>query len=117
MGPCSSSIGSTPSSEILHMIWTLEAVGTGSNTICSTPMAYNLLGKDANNDAETVARQIEKNFDMTTLQAFARSPSSSDFLFTRSHKSPEYKYDKVVLLILAVPFIATILGTWNRWRV
>ncbi|KAL2885881.1 hypothetical protein HOO65_070343 [Ceratocystis lukuohia] len=97
--------------------WTLAAVGTGSNTIYSTPMAYNLLGEDANNDAETVARQIEKNFDMATLQAFARSPSSSDLLFTRSHKSPEYKYDKVVLLILVVPFIATILGTWNRWRV
>ncbi|KAM0330859.1 hypothetical protein ACHAQA_003814 [Verticillium albo-atrum] len=97
--------------------WSLAAVGTGANTIYRTSVAFLLLGQDANNDAETVARQIEANFEMATLHAFARGSNSSDLVFTRSHRSPAYVYEPIVLLILLVPLLATILGTWARWRV
>ncbi|KAH6986965.1 hypothetical protein EDB80DRAFT_690416 [Ilyonectria destructans] len=97
--------------------WDAAAVGTGSNTLYRNSMGFLLLGEDANNDAETVARQIEANFDMATLHAFARGPNSSELVFARSHSSPVYVYQPLVLLILLVPLLATILGSWTRWRV
>lgn len=97
--------------------WKLAAVTTGSNTIYSTPVAMALLGLDANNDAETVARQIEANFDMATLHSFARGSNSSDLVFTRTKLHPIYVYKSEVLFILLVPFLATVFGTWMRWQV
>ena len=54
---------------------------------------------------------------MSTLLAFSRSPYSSDLIITRSSSIPIYVYDRWVLAILLLPLIATILGTWGRWRI
>ncbi|KAM5345754.1 hypothetical protein ACJ41O_011615 [Fusarium nematophilum] len=94
------------------------AVGTGSNTAYRQPMAYMLLGEDAIHGAERVARQIEDNFDMATLHAFARMPGSSEITYTiRRSEARVYVYDARVLLILLVPCVATVLGCWGRWKV
>ncbi|KAK5651988.1 hypothetical protein OQA88_10891 [Cercophora sp. LCS_1] len=95
----------------------LAAVGTGDNTAYRTPIGYLLLGDDAVNGAEEVARQIERNFDTATLHAFARGPESSDLVFTRGEVRGAYVYQPLALLVLLVPFAATVLGTWGRWRV
>jgi hypothetical protein len=98
--------------------WTLEAAGTGDNDIYGNPMAFYLLGTDANNDAETVARQIEVNFDVATLHAFARAPHSADLDFIYTDHVLVYVYDAKVLLILLVPLFATLCAAWGgRWRV
>lgn len=96
--------------------WELKTTGTGSNTVYQTPLAFLLLGLDANYDADTVARQIEANFEMATLHAFAKASNSSDLVFTRSKLHSVYVYDRIVLAILLVPLLATFLGTWMRWR-
>ncbi|KAK0728934.1 hypothetical protein B0T21DRAFT_369979 [Apiosordaria backusii] len=89
----------------------------GPNTLYQNPVAYYLLGEDSKNGAESVARQIEANFDMATLQAFSRGPNSSSLVFTYAETIPVYAYNPMVLLVLVVPLVATILGTWGRWRV
>ncbi|KAF4465786.1 hypothetical protein FALBO_7360 [Fusarium albosuccineum] len=95
----------------------LAAAATGSNTAYKNPVAFLLLGTDANNDAQTVARQIEANFDMATLHAFARMPNASDITYTARSDTRVYVYDPKVLLILLVPLFATLLGCWGRWKV
>ncbi|KAJ3526223.1 hypothetical protein NM208_g11295 [Fusarium decemcellulare] len=95
----------------------LAVAATGSNTAYKNPVAFLLLGTDANNDAQTVARQIEANFDMATLHAFARMPNASEITYTTRSDTRVYVYDARVLLILLVPLFATLLGCWGRWKV
>lgn len=97
--------------------FTLRYVGTGSNDIYTTPLASGLLGDDASNSAEHVARQIERNFDWATLAAFLRGVNASDVTTTRTTVTRVYVYDRRVLLVLLAPIVATALGAWGRWRV
>ncbi|KAL9623767.1 MAG: hypothetical protein Q9160_001998 [Pyrenula sp. 1 TL-2023] len=94
-----------------------QAVGTGSNSLYAEPIGFYLLGEDANNDAETVARQIERNFDRATLSAYARQANASDLTVTLSAETDIYVYRPRVLLILVIPFLATLLCGWGRWAV
>lgn len=97
--------------------FTLRVVGTGWNDLYLNTIAYGLLGYDAVNSAESTARRIEGAFDFATLGAFARTPSASDMVVTLQSDTRMYVYNKLVLLILLVPLIATIAGTWGRWMV
>lgn len=90
------------------------AVGTGANTIFNYPVATLLLGTDSRSPAATVAKQIEKCFEMATLMAFGRSPNSSALTFRIRDEKPIYVYDPKVLLILLIPILATILGLIGR---
>lgn len=94
-----------------------SAVGTGDNTLYRNPIGYELLGVDANNNAETVARQIERNFDRATLSAYARQANASDLTITRATEESLYVYEPKVLLVLLIPLAATLLGVWGRWSV
>lgn len=94
-----------------------QAVGTGSNSLYAEPVGYYLLGEDANNDGETVARQIERNFDRATLSAYARQANASDLTVTLSAETDLYVYRPRVLLILLISFLATLLCAWGRWAV
>jgi hypothetical protein len=49
--------------------------------------------------------------------AFSRSPYTSSLTIVTTDSLPVYVYDARVLAILLVPFLATVLGTWGRWRV
>ncbi|ETN41251.1 uncharacterized protein HMPREF1541_03186 [Cyphellophora europaea CBS 101466] len=93
------------------------AVGTGDNTLYRNPIGYELLGTDANNGGEQVARQIERNFDRATLSAYAKQANASDLTVTRTTEEDLYVYQPKVLLVLVVPLLATLLGVWNRWSV
>ncbi|KAG9250836.1 uncharacterized protein F5Z01DRAFT_343249 [Emericellopsis atlantica] len=97
--------------------FTLRVVGTGFNDMYQEPFASGLLGDDASNDAEHVARQIEQNFDWATMGAFARMPNASDVVTTNRTATRVYVYNQLVLLILLAPFLASIMGTWGRWKV
>ncbi|KAK4180811.1 hypothetical protein QBC36DRAFT_352710 [Triangularia setosa] len=87
------------------------------NTLYQNLFAYYFLGEKARNKAESVARQNEANFDMATLPAFAQWPNASGLVFTYTDTVPIYFYDLRVLLVLLVPFLATLFGTWSRWQV
>lgn len=119
---------SSPMSNVRTFVWgensqttpyffTLRVVGTGFNDMYRQPLAAGLLGDDAGNEAETVARQIEANFDWATMGAFARQANASDVARTTREVTRVYVYNRLVLLILLVPLLATLLGTWRRWRV
>ncbi|PKS12310.1 hypothetical protein jhhlp_001610 [Lomentospora prolificans] len=97
--------------------FTLRVVGTGWNDLYLNPTAYGLLGIDAVNNAESVARRLENAFDYVTLSAFARNPSASDIVQTKRLPTRVYVYNKLMLLILLVPLVATIAGSWGRWAV
>lgn len=94
-----------------------SAVGTGGNTLYNEVLGYYLLGYDANNDAETVARQIERNFDRATLTAFARLADASDITLTLNSATEDYVYNPRVLLVLLIPLFATLLSAWGRWSI
>ncbi|KAG8411743.1 hypothetical protein J3458_015328 [Metarhizium acridum] len=96
--------------------FTLRVVGTGFNDMYREPFASGLLGDDASNDAQHVARQIEQNFDWATMGAFARMPNASDVVTTNRTTTRAYVYNQLVLLILLVPLLASMTGTWRRWK-
>ena len=97
--------------------FTLRYVGTGFNDIYTSPVASGLLGDDASNSAEHVARQIERNFDWATLAAFSKGVNASDVTTTRTTVTRVYVYDRRVLSILLIPVIATVMSAWGRLRV
>ncbi|KAK0750260.1 hypothetical protein B0T18DRAFT_389712 [Schizothecium vesticola] len=97
--------------------FTLRYVGTGFNDIYASPVASGLLGDDASNSAEHVARQIERNFDWATLAAFSKGVNASDVTTTRTTVTRVYVYDRRVLSILLIPVIATVMSAWGRLRV
>ncbi|KFY73291.1 hypothetical protein V499_06633 [Pseudogymnoascus sp. VKM F-103] len=118
----------SPISNVRTFIWnenarttpyyfTLRVVGTGWNDMYQQPFAAGLLGDDASNNAEHVARQIENNFDWATMGAFARMPNASDVATSTRTSTRAYVYNQLVLLILLVPFLGSLLGTWGRWVV
>lgn len=61
-----------------------------------------------------VARQIEANFDMATLQAFAKDLNASSLVLTYFKTTAVYVYSPMFLLALRAPFLAVILETWGR---
>jgi hypothetical protein len=100
--------------------YTFEAAtgtGDGADSIYQNAVATLLLHPKANSSGEDVALRMKNIFEMSTLLAFSRSPYSSDLVITRSSSNPIYVYDRRVLAILLLPLIATILGTWGRWRI
>ncbi|KAH7375196.1 hypothetical protein B0T11DRAFT_308823 [Plectosphaerella cucumerina] len=118
----------SPISSVRTFIWgelaqrtpyffTLRLVGTSFNDLYTQPFAAGLLGDDAGNSADAVARRIEENFDWATMSAFARQPNASDVVTTMREATRVYVYNHMVLLILLVPLLATLLGTWGRWAV
>jgi hypothetical protein len=114
----------------LHRIYTEEnafrspynfgaatGTGDGADSIYQNAVATLLLHPKANSSGEDVAFRIENIFGMSTLLAFSRSPYSSDLVITRSSSKPIYVYDRRVLAILLLPLMATVFGTWGRWRI
>ncbi|KAF4437107.1 hypothetical protein F53441_13131 [Fusarium austroafricanum] len=94
-----------------------SGTGDGSDSLYNSAVATLLLREKAHSSAEQVARRIEDIFDMATLLAFSRAPNASDLSITTREPFTRYVYDERVLAILLVPFLATILGTWGRWKV
>lgn len=119
---------SSPISNVRTFVWgenvelspyyfTVKYVGTGWDDIYRLPFASGLLGDDAANNASHVARQIEANFDWATMGALARMPNASDVVTTTRTTTRMYVYNELVLLILLVPFLASVMGTWGRWTI
>ncbi|KAG7411033.1 hypothetical protein ACKAV7_010789 [Fusarium commune] len=94
-----------------------SGTGDGADSLYNSAVATLLLREKAHSSAEEVARRIEDIFDMATLLAFSRAPNASDLSITTREPFTRYVYDERVLAILLVPFLATILGTWGRWKV
>lgn len=69
------------------------------------------------NDTQKVARAIEANIDMATLFAFAQAPHASPLDITETHQVSIWTYDARVLVVLVLPFLATILVLSAYWRV
>lgn len=69
------------------------------------------------NDTQRVARAIEANIDMATLFAFAHAPHASPIDITETHQVSIWTYDARVLVVLVLPFLATILVLSAYWRV
>lgn len=86
-----------------------------SNNLFKSALGTLLLSTTSQVDASIVASRIESAFDMSTLFAFSRSPTSStlNFAFESANKA-RYTYDKKVLFILLIPLLATLLGCWGR---
>lgn len=93
------------------------AGGAASNRLYQSPLGLLLLDYATGDSAETVARRIEANFDTATLFAFAGAPEAADRTITYTTSTSIWVYDATALAILLVPFIATVLGLWGRWRV
>ncbi len=93
--------------------------GTGdqADSLYNSPLATLLLHAKANTSAQAVAAQIEEIFDLATLLAFSREPGASNLEMAFTSTRIQYTYEPRVLAILLVPLIATLLGTWGRWRV
>jgi hypothetical protein len=66
---------------------------------------------------DTVARDIEKNFDMATLQAFVRQPRAARLEILTTYEWLIWMYDYRALAILAVPLLATLLALSVCWRI
>lgn len=54
---------------------------------------------------------------MNNIFAFGRSIDRIDLSTTIETRVNKYVYNKLALFILIVPFLASILGVWNRWHV
>lgn len=88
--------------------------GIGANTLFASAVGTLLLDPAMNIPADIVAKRIQSAFEMSTLMAFSRSPTSSDLHFTYSQGFSYYVYDAKVLFILIAPLLGTILGLWGR---
>lgn len=69
------------------------------------------------NDTQRVARTIEANIDMATLFAFAQAPHAASVDITETHQVSIWTYDAKVLVVLALPFLATMLVLSTYWRI
>ncbi|KAH7142138.1 hypothetical protein EDB81DRAFT_869889 [Dactylonectria macrodidyma] len=94
-----------------------SGTGDGADSLYNSPVATLLLRAKANSTAIAVADRIADILELATVLAFSRTPHASDLKITTSVSTPQYAYDRHVLAVLLVPFIATILGTWGRWKV
>ena len=98
--------------------YTFQAImGNQYDTMYSMPLPLLLLGAQANSSAEQVAQRIEGIFEWATLMAFSRSPNSSQLTIYTKQYDNIYVYNARVLGILTLPILATLLGTFRRWRV
>lgn len=88
----------------------------GENTIYQYPLGFLLLGEDASRDGTTVARLIEEAFDMATLMAWVSSPGSAKTTTVTTDYTLIYTYNPWILLVLIIPFLATVLGTYGKLR-
>lgn len=94
------------------------SLGGGTDPIIRRyPMASMLLNYGGESDPSVVAKTIEKNFEMSTLLAFARAPDSADLVITTTERVQSWGYDPTVLAVLCVPLLATFLGLIGRMKV
>ncbi|KAF3935248.1 hypothetical protein ABW19_dt0202693 [Dactylella cylindrospora] len=91
--------------------------GANGEILVKYPVGLALLGWKSNYDGPTVARRIERAWDVNNLFAFARAVNTTDLSKTIETRTPIYIYNQKVLLVLLVPLVATILGVWGRWYV
>lgn len=89
-------------------------VSTGPDALYEKPVAFLLLGQNANRTAGDVAARIVKAVDMAALMSWARSPGSADVDYTQTRTVRVYVYQRWVLLMLLVPLLATVLGTVGK---
>lgn len=106
--------------------WNFVAESNVCAGFCATPygdslyvsaLATLLLTPNANSTAVDVANRIVRIFEMSTLMAFSRVPYASDLTVSTTTSAQVYVYDKPVLAILLLPLVATLLGTFGRWRI
>lgn len=97
--------------------YTLVGTSTpdNANALFQSAVGTILLDHTSNVDVSIVASKLEKTFDMTSLFAFSRSPSSSKLEYTYTTRQAIYVYNSRVLYILFIPAFAAILGYWCRW--
>lgn len=95
------------------------ASGTGdtADTLYLSAVGTLLLNPKANSSAEQVAQRMQDIFDTATLMAFVRSPGAANVTITTTATDPVYVFHPLVLLILLVPALAFVLGTYMRWGV
>lgn len=94
-----------------------SGTGDGTDSLFGNPFGMLLLSAKADSSGDEVASRIENIFQMATLMAFSRSPYSSDLTITTVATTPVYDYDKRVLAVLIMPFLATLFGLYGRCRV
>ncbi|EFQ96934.1 hypothetical protein MGYG_08859 [Nannizzia gypsea CBS 118893] len=93
------------------------AYGANGEKIVTHPIGVALLGWKETANGPKVARRIERAWDMNNIFAFGRSIDRIDLSTTIEKRVNKYVYNKLALFILIVPFLASILGIWNRWHV
>lgn len=93
------------------------AYGANGEKIVQYPIGAALLGWKETADGPTVAQRIERAWDMDNIFAFGRSIDRIDLSTTIETRVNKYVYNKLALFILIVPFLASILGIWDRWHV
>ncbi|EHK15595.1 uncharacterized protein TRIVIDRAFT_232672 [Trichoderma virens Gv29-8] len=91
--------------------------GDTSDTLYNSALGTLLLKPKAASSADQVAQRMQNIFNTATLVAFVRSPGAADVTITTTTTDPVYVFHPLVLLILLVPALALVLGTYMRWRV
>ncbi|RJE26963.1 hypothetical protein PHISCL_00664 [Aspergillus sclerotialis] len=91
--------------------------GANGEQIVVSPIGTALLGWKETVDGQTVAKRLERAWDMNNIFAFGRSTDRIDLAKTMETRVNKYVYNKMALFILLVPFLASVLGIWNRWHV
>ncbi|KAL7915480.1 hypothetical protein GGI35DRAFT_436952 [Trichoderma velutinum] len=95
------------------------ASGTGdtADSLYSSAVGTLLLSPKANSSAEQVAKRMQDIFDTATLMAFVRSPGAANVTITNKTTDPLYVFHSLNLLVLLIPALAFVFGTYMRWRV
>uniref|UniRef100_A0A8H7N664 Uncharacterized protein n=1 Tax=Bionectria ochroleuca TaxID=29856 RepID=A0A8H7N664_BIOOC len=93
--------------------------GTGdtTDTLYNSPVGTLLISPKGNSSDKEVGDRVEAIFNTATLMAFTRVPGAANVTITTTTSGPIYVYHPLVLLILLIPFFATVLGTYRRLRV
>ncbi|KAK7222391.1 hypothetical protein V2G26_010394 [Clonostachys chloroleuca] len=93
--------------------------GTGdtTDTLYNSAIGTLLISPKGNSSDKDVGDRIEAIFDTATLMAFTRVPGAANVTITTTTSGPIYVYHPLVLLILLIPFFATVLGTYRRLRI
>ncbi|CAG9991112.1 unnamed protein product [Clonostachys byssicola] len=95
----------------------LSGTGDTTDTIYNSPVGTLLISPKGNSSDKEVGDRIEAIFNTATLMAFARVPGAANVTITTTTSGPIYVYHPLVLLILLIPFFATVLGTYRRLRI
>jgi hypothetical protein len=99
--------------------WTFVGGYAGASTerLFTYAVGTALIGPEAKYSGEEVARRFETAWDTNNIFAFSRRVNATDRLTTVETPRNVYVYDRRVLFILLVPFLAMVLGIWGRWYV